>query len=77
MSENVGASTSHRPKGLHGLYRDKFPLPLPTFDEFSIIPSLTECPGFSLGKYGHLSYIARILVEWLVNHVSLPYFIPK
>jgi hypothetical protein len=22
MSENVGASTSHNPKGLHGLYRD-------------------------------------------------------
>jgi hypothetical protein len=24
MSENVGASTSHNPKGLHGLYRDNF-----------------------------------------------------
>jgi hypothetical protein len=24
MSENVGASTSRDPKGLHGLYRDKF-----------------------------------------------------
>jgi hypothetical protein len=24
MSENVGASTSCNPKGLHGLYRDKF-----------------------------------------------------
>jgi hypothetical protein len=24
MSENVGASTSHNPKGLHGLYRDSF-----------------------------------------------------
>jgi hypothetical protein len=22
MSENVGTSTSHNPKGLHGLYRD-------------------------------------------------------
>jgi hypothetical protein len=29
MSENVGASTSRNPKGLHGLYRDKFTLPLP------------------------------------------------
>jgi hypothetical protein len=24
MSENVGASTYRNPKGLHGLYRDKF-----------------------------------------------------
>jgi hypothetical protein len=24
MSENVGASTSRNPKGLHGLYRDNF-----------------------------------------------------
>jgi hypothetical protein len=24
MSENVGASTSHKPKGIHGLYRDSF-----------------------------------------------------
>jgi hypothetical protein len=24
MSENVGASTSHNPKGLHGLYRDNY-----------------------------------------------------
>jgi hypothetical protein len=27
MSENVGASTSRNPKGLHGLYRDSFTLP--------------------------------------------------
>jgi hypothetical protein len=27
MSENVGPSTSHRPKGLHDLYRDSFILP--------------------------------------------------
>jgi hypothetical protein len=27
MSENVGASTSRNPKGLHGLYRDNFTLP--------------------------------------------------
>jgi hypothetical protein len=26
MSENVGTSTSHNPKGLHGLYRDNFTL---------------------------------------------------
>jgi hypothetical protein len=24
MSENLGASTSRKPKGLHGLYRDTF-----------------------------------------------------
>jgi hypothetical protein len=28
MSENVGASTSRNPKGLHGLYGDNFTLPL-------------------------------------------------
>jgi hypothetical protein len=27
VSENVGAPTSRKPKGLHGLYRDKFNLP--------------------------------------------------
>jgi hypothetical protein len=27
MSENVGASTSRNPKGLHGLYADNFTLP--------------------------------------------------
>jgi hypothetical protein len=26
MSENLGASTSRNPKGLHGLYRDNFTL---------------------------------------------------
>jgi hypothetical protein len=26
MSENVGASTSRNPKGLHGMYRDNFTL---------------------------------------------------
>jgi hypothetical protein len=30
MSENVGASTSRNPKGLHGLYRDNFTLLLGT-----------------------------------------------
>jgi hypothetical protein len=30
MSENVGASISCDPKGLHGLYRDNFTLPLPS-----------------------------------------------
>jgi hypothetical protein len=29
MSENVGASTSRNPKGLHGLHRDNFTLPYP------------------------------------------------
>jgi hypothetical protein len=33
MSENVGASTSDNPKGLHGLYRDNFTFAftLPTY----------------------------------------------
>jgi hypothetical protein len=29
MSENVGASTSCNPKGLHGLYRDNSPSTIP------------------------------------------------
>jgi hypothetical protein len=29
MSENVGASTSRNPKGLHGLYGDNFTFTLP------------------------------------------------
>jgi hypothetical protein len=28
MSENVGASTSCNPRGLHGLYRENFTLPI-------------------------------------------------
>jgi hypothetical protein len=35
MSENVGASTSRNPKGLHGLYRDNFTLLLNYEQEFS------------------------------------------
>jgi hypothetical protein len=31
MSENVEASTSHSPKGIHGLYRDNFTF---TFTEY-------------------------------------------
>jgi hypothetical protein len=27
LSENMGASTSRKPKGLHGLHRDNFTLP--------------------------------------------------
>jgi hypothetical protein len=33
MSENMGASTSCNPKGLHGLYRDNFTDPYPEPDE--------------------------------------------
>jgi hypothetical protein len=29
MSDNVGASASRNPKGLHGLYRDNLTSPLP------------------------------------------------
>jgi hypothetical protein len=31
MSENVGASTSRNPKGLHGLCREIFTLPYPEY----------------------------------------------
>jgi hypothetical protein len=32
MSENVGASTSRNPKGLHGLYGDNFTFIIQTLD---------------------------------------------
>jgi hypothetical protein len=37
MSENVGASTSRNPKGLHGLYGDNF-----TFYEIELSPKKKE-----------------------------------
>jgi hypothetical protein len=40
MSENVGASTSRNPKGLHGLYRDNF-----TFFNFNIQPGSEAHPA--------------------------------
>jgi hypothetical protein len=46
MSENVRASTSRNPKGLHGLYRDNFTLPYE--DEFSTFGFET---GKVIGKY--------------------------
>jgi hypothetical protein len=36
MSENVGASTSHNPKGLHGLYRENFTLLLNKYLQLSL-----------------------------------------
>jgi hypothetical protein len=39
MSENVGASTSHNPKGLHGLYGDNFTF-LHTFTNVKYISNL-------------------------------------
>jgi hypothetical protein len=43
MSENVGASTSRNPKGLHGLYRDKF--------TFIFTLSCTEIGDSAVGDY--------------------------
>jgi hypothetical protein len=46
MSENVGASTSRNPKGLHGLYRDNFTfLPYLSSDT---IPKIRPNPPSSL-----------------------------
>jgi hypothetical protein len=39
MSENVGASTSRNPKGLHGLYRDNFT------KRVFYLPSTQQCFG--------------------------------
>jgi hypothetical protein len=44
MSENVGASTSHDPEDLHGLYRDNFTLlysTLPKIAQKKEDPNLT------------------------------------
>jgi hypothetical protein len=38
MSENVKASTSRKPKGLHALYRDNF-----TFNHLQLVPMLRKC----------------------------------
>jgi hypothetical protein len=37
MSENVGASTSRNPMGLHGLYRDNF-----TFFTFTVSDNMAD-----------------------------------
>jgi hypothetical protein len=40
ISENVGVSTSHNPKGLHGLYRDNFTLPCKTSKDLQYMKSV-------------------------------------
>jgi hypothetical protein len=44
MSENVGASTLRKPKGLYGLYRDNFTLSLPYEQErkVAVLSSLSN-----------------------------------
>jgi hypothetical protein len=42
MSENVGASTSHIPKDLHGLYRDSFYLTLPFYPSYTHVRALSQ-----------------------------------
>jgi hypothetical protein len=37
MSDNVEASTSHNPKGLHGQYRDNFMFTFTSISEFNHI----------------------------------------
>jgi hypothetical protein len=48
MSENVGASTSRNPKGLHGLYRDKRMF----FTEYSLV-SAGSLRSESRGTHDH------------------------
>jgi hypothetical protein len=40
LSENVGASTSYSPKGLHGLYRDRLTITDIVYGAPSLTPSL-------------------------------------
>jgi hypothetical protein len=42
MSENVGASTSRNPKGLHGLYRDNFTF-YHTWIHYEFLTFLQKC----------------------------------
>jgi hypothetical protein len=57
MSENVGASTSGNPKGLHGLYRDNFTSAfIHTFQAMEAVQDyrLFEfCPSYGILKNTH------------------------
>jgi hypothetical protein len=46
MSENVGASTSRRPKGLHGLYGDNFTFTRENFTFTKCFKEVEKCRIF-------------------------------
>jgi hypothetical protein len=51
MSENVGASTSRKPKGLHGLYRENFTFTLYFLFVFEVLyGSLSFSAGYCLNS---------------------------
>jgi hypothetical protein len=54
MSENLGASTSRNPKGLHGLYRPTLP-----FTFYCLLVDSAVSALYSVESYGH-----RRMVNW-------------
>jgi hypothetical protein len=65
MSENVGASTSHSPKSLQGLYRDGFTFTLPRLQSLQI-------RGHIYPHYIHIRYafLCSRLQEWSSRKTS-------
>jgi hypothetical protein len=75
MSENVGASTSCNPMGLHGLYRDSFTFYLLQIItqcnrmlKYSIMIYSTEVPAYLLGF--RTSIMKKNL--WLLGTINFP-----
>jgi hypothetical protein len=58
MSEKVGASTSRKPKGFHGLYRDNFTLP---FTE--VISNILESFFRQITEFVHRGLIKTLYVD--------------
>jgi hypothetical protein len=60
MSENVGASTSRNPKGLHSLYGDNFTFTLQYYGHYLSEPSVSDYVqiNFVLTYIVHLSKCA-------------------
>jgi hypothetical protein len=58
MSENVGASTSRNPKGLHGLYGDNFTF---TQSEIRLLPKLDAMKTRAIIVF---VFIVRLLVRY-------------
>jgi hypothetical protein len=78
MSEDVGASTSRNPKGLHGLYRDTFTLlwsdevnvlKIETAKAVAIVK--THFKGFSCSDFFPQTSIGRVFLEQVHKSVNI------
>jgi hypothetical protein len=59
MSENVGASTSRNPQGLHGLYGDNFTfLPLPATRRLSVSKG-----GLWWSRWRRIDYLSNVYIQ--------------